>query len=92
MSDGSLKEVPANNKFAEPFLEMASRISRNLETEFAGAILIVPPEGDPIAVMIADPSKSVEAFWAQAKQRIDVGMAEFLEARRGGNANWPGRR
>lgn len=69
------------NKFSEPFVEMAARIERNLETEFAGAVLIVPPTGEPIAVLMTDPDKDLEAFWAMANGRVQVATAEFMSTR-----------
>lgn len=72
------------NKFAAPFREMAERIERNLPEEFAGAILIVPPTGDPIAVMIADPKKDMEAFWGVAMAKIQIATNEFQATKIGG--------
>lgn len=74
----------SDNKFAEPFREMADRIERNKTEEFAGAILIVPPSGDPIAVMIADPTKDPESFWAMATSKIQIATQEFHANRQGG--------
>ena len=73
------------NKFATPFREMADRIERNLPAEFAGAILIVPPEGGkPIEVMIADPTKDPEAFWAMAGAKIQIATEEYRLSKQGG--------
>ncbi len=72
------------NKFAKAFREMADRIERNDPAEFAGAILIVPPEGDVIAVLITDPSKDKEAFWALAVSRTQIAHQEIVGQRQGG--------
>lgn len=74
------------NKFAAVFREMADRIDRNLESDFAGAILIVPPEGEPMAMMLADPANDLAAFWAVAVSKVQLGQAEFDATARGGNA------
>ncbi len=68
-------------KFSAPFKEMAERIERNSASEFAGAILIVPPTGEPIAVMIADPTKDPESFWAVANAKIQIAVAEYQNTR-----------
>lgn len=67
---------------AQPFLDMAARIEKNDPAEFAGAIVVVPPEGDPIAFMIADPSADLVQFWATCETRIAVRKAEIVEASR----------
>lgn len=61
---------------AELFREMADRIEKNDASEFAGAILIVPPSGEPIQVMINDPTQDIEAFWSLAMSRIAIAQAE----------------
>lgn len=65
------------NKFSAPFRAMAHRIERNEFEEFAGAILIVPPDGKPIEVMVADPSKDAESFWAVAISKVQIAEAEY---------------
>lgn len=72
------------NKHSAPFREMAERIDRNAEPEFAGAILLVPPNGDPIAVLLTDPKPDTEAFWSLAKGKVDLATQELLQQRRGG--------
>ncbi len=79
------------NKFSEPFVQMAARIERGLEAEFAGAILIVPPTGEPIAVLMADPSKDPEAFWAMASGKIAIATQEFQMSKQPGGGGF-GRR
>lgn len=81
-----------DNKFAAPFVEMAERIRRNDEAEFAGAILIVPPSGDPIAVMIADPTKDAESFWAVAAAKIEIATREYQMNKTGAGQGFGQRR
>ena len=80
------------NKFSEPFVQMAARIERNDPKEFAGSILIVPPEGEPIAVLMTDPTKDLEAFWSMASGKIAAATAQFMAAKQGGPGGWPGGR
>lgn len=79
------------SKFAEAFRDMADRIERNLESDFAGAILIVPPVGDPVAVMINDPTKDMESFWVVAESKIQIATMEYRAGKQG-NAGFGGRR
>lgn len=60
------------NKFAIPFRDMAERVERTLESEFAGAMLFVPPTGDPIAIMLTDPSQDKEALFAIAISKLQI--------------------
>lgn len=80
-----LKMPDEKNKFAEPFREMAARIERNLLEEFAGAVLIVPPTGEPIALMIADPKADLGQFWGTVMARIQVATMEYEASRRDQN-------
>jgi hypothetical protein len=71
---------------AEKFREMAARIDKNAGEPFAGAALIIPPEGgDPIEILILDPTSGVAAqFWGFLKQRIDIELIVLDKAERGG--------
>lgn len=81
------------NKFGAAFKEMQSRIERNDSAEFAGALLIVPPEGEPIAVLMSDPKKDVEAFWAMVNGKVAVATAELQLKKQGGYSGFgPARR
>lgn len=74
------------NKFSAVFREMAERIERNTEADFAGAMLIVPPQGDPIAVMLADPTQDKEAFLALCAGKLQVATQEYAVSKpQGGN-------
>ncbi len=84
--------VPEANKFSAHFRAMAARIEKQDEKEFAGAVLIVPPTGEPIAVMITDPSKDPEAFLAVAMSRIQIAQQEIMSAKQGGAGAWGARR
>lgn len=73
------------NKFSSPFKEMADRIERNLKEEFSGALLIVPPNGEPIAVLLTDPKPDMEAFWAMVSGKVQVATTEHFAEKNGGN-------
>lgn len=71
------------NAFSQAFRDMADRIERNDPAEFAGAVLIVPPDGEPIAVLMTDPKRDVEAFWSMASGKIQVATSELMAVKQG---------
>lgn len=73
----------ADNKFASPFREMAERIERLLEGEFAGAMLLVKPDGKMVAVVLADPSQDPEQFLAVCAAKIEIETAEYRMNKQG---------
>lgn len=64
---------------SEPFKEMAVRIERNVEGEFAGAIVIVPPDGDPISLALFDPKKDGLAFWALVRSKVEFEAEDYTQ-------------
>lgn len=72
------------SEIGDLFREMATRIERNPENEFGGAILIVPPiepgsgsKIDPIAHLMIAPKPDVAAFWGTAMGKVEVAKAVF---------------
>lgn len=60
-----------SNKVSAKFRAMADRIDNIDENEFAGAMVIIPPGGGKaIEVLLTDPSKDIEAFWAMAGGKV----------------------
>ena len=64
------------------FREMAERIGRIADQDFAGAILVVPPEGEPVEMLVVDPKQNSGHFWMAAKSRVDAAFAEHTEQAR----------
>ena len=64
----------------KPFRDMADRIERGDPAEFAGAVVVVPPSGEPIAFMLTDPKPSLAQFWTGLQGRIDGAAAEAKSA------------
>lgn len=58
--------------FAAPFSDMAARIDHNSRADFAGAFVIVPPNGEAVTVLSLDAQQDASAFWAMVKTRIDI--------------------
>lgn len=69
-----------HDKAAESFLQMSERIKHNRDQPFGGAVVIYPPDGDPIEFLLLDGSADVVQFWATAKKRIENAL-EDLESR-----------
>lgn len=67
------------SRYGDLFREMADRIDRATEEEFAGAMLLVPPgEGEPLAMLLVDPQQKAEIFWFAAKNRVDAEADAFV--------------
>lgn len=85
------ERFPPSSRPARILREMADRIDRNDEDEFAGCIVIIPPENDQgqepgeiIEVLLIDPARNAANFWWMAKTKAQGG-ADQWEA-----ANQPG--
>lgn len=57
---------------SDPFYEMSRRVEAVAPSEFAGAVVIVPPTGDVIAFMMTDPNPSLAQFWSGLEGRVQV--------------------
>ena len=68
---------------AQLFVDMADRINRTPEGEFAGAAVIVPPGGgDPITLLLVDPKQDIVQFFATVKSRVEIVTGAVMEAAR----------
>jgi hypothetical protein len=74
---------------ATKFREMADRIDHNVDSRFAGAVVIIPPTaeqggygGDPIEILMLDPSGNPAQFWSTLKTRVEITLAELQERER----------
>lgn len=67
---------------AKPFEDMARDITNAMEAtgKFAGAVVIVPPEGEPIAFMTTDPAPDLMQFWSAVKNRVEIRAAEAVQS------------
>lgn len=63
-----------------PFLDMAARIDRMGDVEFAGAVVVMPPDGKPITFLLTDPEPSVAQFWSSVISRVEIAAAEAKDA------------
>ena len=68
---------------SDHFVRMAERITRNWSDDFGGAMLVVPPGGgDPIEILLIDPTKDLARFWAAVQGAVTVAAREFEERAR----------
>lgn len=66
---------------ADPFSEMANRLGLVPDTEFGGAVVIVPPgEGPAIEFLLTDPAPDIVMFWASVKSRVEIAYAMAVNA------------
>jgi len=65
---------------AQPFREMVARIERALDdpSEFGGAIVIMPPQGDPLAWNTNGPKPDLLQFWNAVKVAIEQRVTEIV--------------
>ena len=65
---------------ASAFTAMAARLGRIDPEEFAGAAVIVPKDGEPIVVVLADPTPKAAQFWSLVVSRVEIAAAEARQA------------
>lgn len=70
----------ATNDPAAVFNAMVARLERIDPKEFAGAAVIVPRDGEPIVVLLSDPSPKAAQFWSLVISRVEIGAAEAKDA------------
>lgn len=73
---------------AAPFTAMAARIVANAAADFAGAVVVVAPDGRTVIDLLSlDPSHDEVAFWGQVAARVEAAKNECLmneQAKQGG--------
>jgi hypothetical protein len=82
---------PSQSKqIADRFRAMADRIERNSTDAFAGAVVIIPPEGggDPVEILQLDSKPSPSEFWGLIKFKADVAVSDLSNATRMGQAGF----
>lgn len=68
---------------SDPFIKMAELIALNAASgTFGGAAVIVPPEGEPIEVLILDSSADPAQFIGAVKTRLDIALASLEMAQK----------
>ena len=67
---------------SRPFQAMAERIEHNDARDFAGAFVIMPPDGQPIEYLALNPKQDAAAFWGAVQAHVQRVMAEMEEKQR----------
>jgi hypothetical protein len=69
---------------SEPFTKMAARIEHNAEgSTFGGAVVIMPPVGEQIEMLVFDAGTTAGAtFWSTLKTRIEMEISRLDEQQR----------
>lgn len=92
MNDGPDQRPDAEADTAGFFRRMADRIDATNKGEFAGAVVVVPPGGNPIELLLVDPTRNPALLWATVKSLIDQRLGEISEGGAQGMgappANW----
>jgi hypothetical protein len=83
MSDGA--------DHASAFRRMADKIDTNRENGFAGAFVIVAPDGSAHSALLLDDAADAAMFWSTIKTRVDIAIGE-IEANERQGASPYGRR
>lgn len=71
---------------AAPFDEMSARIHRNDAADFAGAFVIVTPDGKSKSTLLLDNSQSAAAFWGLLQSTAQIALAEIQDGERLGQS------
>jgi len=80
MSEAVERKVP---DWDQPFSRMADKVVANLSNGFAGAAVIVLPNGETIEVLLLDSEASPALILSSVKTKIEIKVAEILEKERG---------
>ena len=62
-----------------PFEAMAVRVGNIPENEFAGAVVIVPPDGEPISILLQSTKADPLRFWGMVKTEVEIRGAEAMQ-------------
>lgn len=74
--------------YAAPFARMTQRIGDTVDHKFAGAVVVVPPTGPAIELLLLDESQDGAAFWSLASTKIQIAANDFLESDKGQKNGW----
>ena len=76
---------------ATPFRRLADKIDLNRDGGFAGAFVIMPPDGEVQELLVLDNAGNPAVFWSIVQTRAQIALAEIDEANRTGRGGF-GRR
>lgn len=76
----------------DAFTNMAARISRNDPGEFAGAYVIVAPDGSVTSQSFFNPVGDTNAFWGFVSATVETASTEAMQKSEAGFGGMGGRR
>lgn len=79
-------------KTATPFLAMADRIEMNRDQPFAGAVVIVPPDGAKTIELLLLTEADQAMFWSMIKTKAEIRMQELANEEAQRTTGWGMRR
>lgn len=79
-------------KEAVPFDAMATLIHENENESFAGAFVIVPPNGEPPIELLLLTAPDPAMFWSMIKTKAEIAMQELAAKEQQALTGWNSRR
>ena len=76
MSD---RDMDTANSAAAQFADMARKITENAVNGFSGAVVVVPPGGNPINLLLVSPVGDDALFWGTLDAQIKIRLAELAQ-------------
>lgn len=74
----------AGPSHAAAFREMADKIDLNAGNGFAGAFVVVTPDGEAHDTLLLDTRANAAAFWSLLQTRAQIALTEIADAERPG--------
>lgn len=73
----------------QPFEEMAARVRKNADEGFAGAFVVVSPDGENIQQLFLNNSQHPAMFWAALKSVAEIKINEIdMNEQRASRGGW----
>lgn len=79
--------MPTTNE-SLPFVAMAERINLNADQSFAGAVCIVPPNGEPPVEILLLTAPDPAMFWSLIKTKAEVAIQELAAKEQQALTGW----
>lgn len=73
---------PERPKFADLFRKMADAIERNEGADFGGAVVVVPPSGSPVEILILNSQRDAAQFWGTLDATVKAALADLEDQSR----------
>ena len=86
MSDAP-RDLETAKVAARQFAEMARKIEENATNGFSGAVVVVPPAGEPINLLLVSSLGDEALFWATLKTQVEMRFAD-LQQRQSQPTGW----